>query len=187
MKKQLLCLLAALVLIVSAGCQKQAPDTPSSSALPESSKDTPQKPSFLFDSNRLTLFIFTDEKRYNHIELELPSPDIDLYDILDLLRQQYADTEYFQNESFGPDGIGILAVNSLTQENHTLMVDFKAESAPAIAVGSTLETNMLASVGATFIRNVRGIENLKFLIDGKPYESGHLSFTSEEEYIPPQG
>lgn len=185
MKKQLVCLLLALVLLVAAACQKQYASTPPASSLPPSSSDTPQKPSFLYDSNRLTLYMHNEDKKYNIIEVEVTDPNIDIYGILDILRQQYASTEYFQNESFSTGQIGILEVNSLTHDNEALIVDFKANSAPVIAVGSTLESSMLATVGATFIHNARGVEYLIFRVDGKPYESGHLSFKENEPYNPP--
>ena len=184
--KKILGLIVAAALLFGTACQKQLPATPPSSSLPESFADTPQDPSFLYDGNRLTLYMYAEDEHYNLIEAELPDPNIDLYDILDMLREKYASTEYFQNESFGPGGIGILEVNSLTRENETLIVDFKGETAPVIAVGSTLESCMLASVGATFIYNVRGLESLKLKVDGKPYESGHLTFGENEPYTPPR-
>lgn len=75
-----------------------------------------------------------------------------------------------------------IGIYSVTQEKDTVIVSFKADTAPAVGVGSGVEETILNCISDSLIDNLESCRNVIFRIEDGPYESGHMIFEMDEVY-----
>ena len=76
-----------------------------------------------------------------------------------------------------------IGIHSVVQEGDTVIVSFKADTAPMVGVGSGVEETILNCISDSLIDNIEGCNKVIFRGQDAPYESGHLAFEMDEVYV----
>lgn len=75
-----------------------------------------------------------------------------------------------------------IGVNTIEQDENTVIVDFNGEKAPVATVGSAEETAILDCISMSLLDNLEECQQVVFHVDGESYESGHYGFEFNEAY-----
>lgn len=84
-------------------------------------------------------------------------------------------------DSFSTHSIDI-GIDQVIQEENRVIVSFKSDMAPIVAVGSDVEETILNCISDSLMDNLETCKFVVFRSEGKAYESGHLAFSLDEVY-----
>ena len=76
-----------------------------------------------------------------------------------------------------------IGVNDVFLQGDMVVVDFRADAAPVIDVGSSVEGTILDAIGQSILDNLSECSGVIFRIEGGPYETGHFEMGIDEVYI----
>ncbi len=76
-----------------------------------------------------------------------------------------------------------IGINEIFTEEDTIIVDFKADSAPVCGVGASVEGAILDIIGQSILDNLSNCKKIIYRIEGEAYKTGHLEFEFDEVYI----
>lgn len=74
-------------------------------------------------------------------------------------------------------------VQSVTQKDDTVIVNFEENSAPVTGVGASVEGTTLDCISYSLLDNLSTCKKVIFRIDGEAYVSGHIEMGINEPYI----
>lgn len=74
-------------------------------------------------------------------------------------------------------------VQSVTQKDDTVIVNFEKNSAPVTGVGASVEGTTLDCISYSLLDNLSTCKKVIFRIDGEAYISGHIEMGINEPYI----
>ncbi len=76
-----------------------------------------------------------------------------------------------------------VTVNSVTQSDTVIIVDFAASAPPVSTVGAGIEGMILDAFGQSLLDNLPDCSGVSFTADGGAYVSGHFEFGKGEIYM----
>jgi len=76
-----------------------------------------------------------------------------------------------------------IGINDVFLQGDMVVVDFRADTAPVIDVGSSVEGTILDAIGQSILDNLSECAGVIFRIEGGPYETGHFEMGIDEVYI----
>ncbi|HEX3021027.1 MAG TPA: hypothetical protein VHP81_01360 [Lachnospiraceae bacterium] len=75
-----------------------------------------------------------------------------------------------------------VGVQSVSQENDTVIVNLLSNSAPVTGVGASAEATTLDCISYSLIDNLPSCNKVIFRIEGEAYETGHIKYGIDEPY-----
>lgn len=81
--------------------------------------------------------------------------------------------------NFKPDYIGL---NSVTEEDDAVIVDFQKDKPPVDKIGSAGESAILDCISKSLLDNLASCNKVIVHVDGEKYQSGHLAYEYDEPY-----
>ncbi len=171
-----------LVLCVFAGCKRPSEDGPGPTATPELSitqdvkpTGTTQAPLTVAPTDSTELPIYTLSGDFS--ELAAVTAMVDAQQeitealVVDAVVDALADNAIY------------VRVNSVSNTDDVVTVDFDATSPPVSQVGAGIEGLILDAFAQSLLDNVSSCKAICFSVDGGDYASGHFEFSKEDVYL----
>lgn len=76
-----------------------------------------------------------------------------------------------------------LGINGIFIEGESVRIDYKADAAPVIDVGASVEGAILDILAQSILDNLPQYKKIYISIEGGPYHSGHLEFELDDVYL----
>ncbi len=77
----------------------------------------------------------------------------------------------------------IIGINDIIIEGDSVRIDYRNDTAPVCAVGSTAEGLILDIIGQSILDNLPQYKKIYVSVMGEKYSSGHFEFELDEVYI----
>lgn len=85
-------------------------------------------------------------------------------------------------EAFGANSYEV-KIDSVSQEDDTVVVNFKNNSAPVSGVGASAEVTTLDCISYSLLDNLSTCKKVIFRVEGEAYTSGHIELGINEPYM----